>query len=99
MTPPPDHAGPGGPTKPPKSPAERQRRSRARKKKGVKMLRAVFTKRYLDDLVSDGDGRIALEDLDNPDILGGEIEEDYYCQKHGTFQPGPIVVTGTSTSS
>ena len=87
-----------GPTKGPMSAAERQRRCRARKKEGVKMLYTVYTKRYLDDLVSDGDGRIAAKELGNPRKLGECIEEDYYCQKHGTFRPGAIV-TGTATSS
>ena len=88
-----------GPTKAPKSAAERARDLYWRRKKKKQSLRVVFTKRYLDDLVSDGAGRITAEDLKDPEKLGAEIEEDYFCQKYGVFRPGPIVVTGTSTNS
>ena len=84
-------APPGSPV----SPAERVRRHYWRDKGKKRSLRVDLTKEYLDQLVSDG--RIKAEDLDNPAILGAEIEEDYYCQKHGTFRPGPLV-TGTATS-
>ena len=93
----PDRDDTSGPTKGAMSAAERQRRCRARKKEGLKMWSVVFTKKYTDDLVSDGDGRIAAKDLNDPKKLGAEIEEDYFCQKYGEFQSGPIA-TGTSTS-
>ena len=83
-------------TNPPTTSTVRVRRHRARDKAKKRSLRVVFTKRYLDQLVSDG--RIKAEELDDPEEFGAVIEEDYYCQKHGTFRPGPIVVTGTSTS-
>ena len=82
-------------TKGPKSAAERMRDRYWRRKEQKRSLRVNLTKEYLDQIVRDG--RIKAEDLDNPEILGAEIEEDYYCQKRGTFRPGPIVVTGTRT--
>ncbi len=76
---------------------DRKRRERARKKSGLVIKRVAVTQRYLDDLVSDGGGRIRAEDLNDPEKLGAEIEEDYDCKKRGTFRSGPIV-TGTATS-
>ena len=93
MKPPPDQNDTSGPTKNPKSAAERKRYERRLKVEQKQNLRVVFTKRYLDDLVSDGDGRITAKDLEDPEKLGAEIEEDYFCQKRGVFQPGPICAT------
>ena len=94
---PPDRCGPDGPTETPKSAAERMRKRYWRGKAKKQSLRINLTKEYLDQIVRDG--RIKAEDLDNPEILGAEIEEDYYCQKRGTFRPGAICTTGTATSS
>ena len=98
MTPPSDCDDTSGPTKGPMSAAERKRRERDQKKNGEKMLRVIFTNKYLDDIVSDGAGRIMAKDLNDPKKLGAEIEEDYFCQKYGEFRSGPIT-TGTATSS
>ncbi len=91
-----DRDNPCGPTGSPKSAAERVRRHYWRDKAKKRSLRVDLTKEYLDQIVRDG--RIKAEDLDNPEILGAEIEEDYYCQKRGTFRPGAICATGTATS-
>ena len=77
--------------------AERQRRHYWRGKKRKRSMRGDFTVEYLDQLVSDG--RIRAEELGDPEKLAECIEEDYYCQKHGTFRPGALVATGTTTIS
>ena len=86
-----------GPTKGAMSAAERQRRYYHRKKAKKLSKRLNFTKEYLDQLVRDG--RIRAEELGDPEKLAECIEEDYYCQKHGTFRPGALVATGTTTIS
>ena len=94
---PPDRDGPSGPTKSPKSAAKRMRDRYWRCKTQKQSLRTDYTKEYLAELVNDG--WITADDLNDPGKLGAAIEDRDDTQKRGTFQAGPIVVTGTSTNS
>ena len=73
------------------SSAERTRGWRRRKDAEKRSKRVVFTKKYLDQIVRDG--RITAEGVEDPEELGEMIEEDHYCQEHGTFRRGSIVTS------
>lgn len=97
MTPPPDRDGPGGQTKSPATDAERARRYRERQKAGTEMVRVEFSPGFLPGLVREG--RAGPAEIKDPRTLGEILEDICDTKQRGNFEPGPIVVTGTATSS
>ncbi len=96
MTPPPDRDDTSAPTDPPKSAAERSRHYRARKKAEAEVALVEFSKGFLPGLVREG--RACPEEIKDPRKLGEILEDICDTKERGNFEPGPIVVTGTSTS-
>ena len=85
-------------TSPTPSPAaERQRRHRARRLAGKRVLEIEVENQFVDRLVSWG--WIGADQVKDPSILGDVIADILECKKRGVFRGGPIAVHGTATGS
>ena len=96
MTAPPDRNGPGRPTKSPKSPAERMRHYRERKKWGVELHQIEVTQEAKTRLIKRG-WLNEVEAQDRKSVTTA-LENLVDCYGRGTLDPVPVAVS-TSTSS
>ncbi len=96
MTPPPDRDDTSGPTKGPKSAAERQRHYRERKKWGVELHQIEVTQEANTRLIKRG-WLNEVEAQDRKSVTTA-LENLVDCYGRGTLDPVPVAVS-TSTSS
>ena len=89
MTSPPDHDGPRGPSKSPKSDAERQRRYRARQTEGVKVYRIEAVPSVKEMLVKIG--FLTKEEAQDRRRVAAALEGLIDCLARGTLDLGKLV--------